>query len=121
MPPKRGLSLDLRFRVSLCAATVTVVGALSAVAVAAGSSAASRVPVWRASRVSAGNVPATPLWKPAAESGTLAGDAFTAELQTVDLNGDGLRDAVIERWIYDRLELFPLTILLNRGGGRFVD
>ncbi|HEV8462009.1 MAG TPA: FG-GAP-like repeat-containing protein [Gaiellaceae bacterium] len=66
-------------------------------------------------------LPASPVWGRAVESGTLAGDAFTAELQTVDLNGDGLRDVVIERWIYDRLELDPLTILLNRGGGRFVD
>jgi hypothetical protein len=53
-------------------------------------------------------------------AGTLS-DGHDNELQTVDLNGDGLVDVVVADEIYDRIQATPPVFVLNLGGGRFVD
>jgi hypothetical protein len=53
--------------------------------------------------------------------GTLSDGHVNHELQTVDLNGDGLRDVVVGDLIFDRIQPVSPVFLLNRGGGRFVD
>lgn len=65
--------------------------------------------------------PVTPIWAPPVHVLTVGRTGFNHELQTVDLNGDGLRDVVIGMIVFDRIEPVPPLFLLNRGGGRFVD
>src|SRR5438046_10120703 len=43
-----------------------------------------------------------------------ASDGHNNELQTVDLNGDGLRDVVIGDQMFDRIQPLPPVLLLNR-------
>lgn len=61
-----------------------------------------------------------PVWGSPVFAGMLA-DGHDNELQTVDLNGDGLLDVVVADEIFDHIQATPPVFLLNQGGGRFVD
>jgi FG-GAP-like repeat len=71
----------------------------------------------------AGAGPAAPTWGPPLQVGALPPEASeAAELLTVDLNGDGLRDAVVApNNMSLATESRPVApvFLVNRGGGRF--
>ncbi len=71
--------------------------------------------------VSAGKAPPAPVWGAPSYAGTLSDGHINHELQTVDLNGDGLLDVVVGDLSFDRIRPLPPVFLLNRGGGRFVD
>jgi hypothetical protein len=71
--------------------------------------------------VSASASPPSPRWGRPIVLGELGGSGQATELKTVDMNGDGLRDVVIVQLHYPDFDTFPLTVLLNRGRGRFVD
>ncbi len=72
------------------------------------------------SEQSSGRAPRVPVWGAPVLAGTLS-DGHDNELQTVDLNGDGLVDVVVADEIFDRVQPTPPVFLLNHGGGRFVD
>ena len=74
-----------------------------------------------ASAAGSGQAPPVPVWGAPAVVGALSDGHINHELQTVDLNGDGLLDVVVGDLIFDRIESVPPVFLLNRGGGRFVD
>ncbi|HEV8103642.1 MAG TPA: FG-GAP-like repeat-containing protein [Gaiellaceae bacterium] len=69
---------------------------------------------------SSGKTPRVPVWGAPVLSGALS-DGHDNELQTVDLNGDGLRDVIVGDQMFDRIQPLPPVFLLSRGGGRFVD
>jgi hypothetical protein len=62
-----------------------------------------------------------PVWDPPALVGTISDGHINHELQTLDLNGDGLTDVVVGPLVFDRVQAVPPVFLVNRGGGRFVD
>jgi VCBS repeat protein len=68
---------------------------------------------------------AAPVWGPPVPSGTIGADASeVAELLTVDLNGDGLRDVVVgpnNTSLGNQVVPVAPVFLLNRGNGRFMD
>lgn len=68
-----------------------------------------------------GQASAAPVWGAPVLVGALSDGHVNHELQTVDLNGDGLLDVVVGDLIFDRIQPVPPVFLLNRGGGKFVD
>jgi len=65
--------------------------------------------------------PSLPRWGAPILVGQLPAVGTATELKTVDVNGDGLRDVIVVQLLWPTYDTFPLTILLNKGGGRFVD
>lgn len=51
----------------------------------------------------------------------VSANAPVTDIASADFNGDGLVDAIVTRLKQESDESFPVTILLNRGGGRFID
>jgi hypothetical protein len=47
--------------------------------------------------------------------------AWADEVASGDFNGDGLVDVIITRLVCDPASTYPVTILLNKGKGKFVD
>src|ERR1044071_4618336 len=85
---------------------VGVAIALLLVGAASAGSATSSAPVWGAPHV----------------GGVLPTDASEAsELLTLDLNGDGLLDAVVGSYVFEVDRPVPPVFLLNRGNGKFSD
>ena len=65
--------------------------------------------------------PKLPVWSAPTLVGTLTDGHVNHELQTVDLNGDGLLDVVVGDLVFDRIQPVAPVVLLNRGGGRLAE
>lgn len=72
-----------------------------------------------------GATSSAPVWGSPSPSGVLPADAYEpGEILTVDLNSDGLRDAVVlptNASLGNTVRPVPPVFLLNKGNGRFVD
>lgn len=69
-----------------------------------------------------GATSSAPIWGAPTTRGVLPTDAAEAtELLPVDLNGDGLIDAVVGSYIYETVRSVSPVFLINHGNGRFTD